>query len=128
MSTISTHNMRLIEGEYFPSLWLPRFDVAMINGQLTRYGLESVYSVLNKAPGSYLDQAATLRSILNVLEQQYRVIEQGNEFDRQAFVIEWVKRDLLNIVFGNSDNHGRNTALLKNRMVFGYHLSITSLP
>lgn len=113
MSTISTHNMRLLEGEYFPSLWLPRFDVAMVNGQLTRYGLESVYSVLNKAPGSYLDQEDTLRTLFNLLEQQYRVKEQGKEFNRQAFVVEWVKRDLLNVVFGNSDNHGRNTALLK---------------
>jgi len=32
---------------------------------------------------------------------------------QEAFVIEWVKRDMLNIVFGNSDNHGRNSAILK---------------
>lgn len=113
ISSISTQGMRLIEGERFPSLWLPRFDVAMVNGQLRRYGLESVYSVLNKAPGSYLNQEDTLRNVLGILEQQYRVIEEGSEFNRKAFVIEWVKRDLLNVVFGNSDNHGRNTALLK---------------
>ena len=29
------------------------------------------------------------------------------------FVIEWVRRDLLNIAFGNSDNHGRNTSFIK---------------
>jgi serine/threonine-protein kinase HipA len=29
------------------------------------------------------------------------------------FVKEYVARDLLNIVFGNSDNHGRNNAFLK---------------
>ena len=34
-------------------------------------------------------------------------------FDREAFVCEWVRRDLLNVAFGNSDNHGRNTAFLK---------------
>ena len=39
--------------------------------------------------------------------------EQGDTFDRAAFVIEWVKRDFLNVAFGNSDNHARNTALLK---------------
>ncbi|PSJ48377.1 type II toxin-antitoxin system HipA family toxin [Zobellella taiwanensis] len=113
VSTISTNGMRLLEGERFPSLWLPRFDVAMCEGQLTRYGLESVYSVLHKAPGSYLKHQHTLRSLIRLLEHQYRVLELGESFDRQAFVIEWVKRDLLNVAFGNSDNHGRNTALLK---------------
>lgn len=113
ISAISTQGMRLLEGERFPSLWLPRFDVAMVNGQLVRYGLESVYSVLNKAPGSYLKHQEVLRSLVALLERQYRVTELGERFDRQAFVIEWVKRDLLNVAFGNSDNHGRNTALLK---------------
>jgi serine/threonine-protein kinase HipA len=41
------------------------------------------------------------------------VREGQEEFDSEAFVLDWVKRDLLNIAFGNSDNHGRNTALLK---------------
>lgn len=113
ISTISTQGMQLIEGERFPSLWLPRFDVAMVNGQLAHYGLESVYSVLNKAPGSYLNHEETLRQLISLLERQYRVTELGETFNRQEFVIEWVKRDLLNVVFGNSDNHGRNTALLK---------------
>ena len=35
------------------------------------------------------------------------------EFNFEEFVCEWLRRDLLNIAFGNSDNHGRNTALLK---------------
>lgn len=113
ISTISTQTMRLIEGERLPSLWLPRFDVEMLDGQLTHYGLESIYSVLNQAPGTYLNHEAVLRRLVMLLEQQYRVTEQHEPFDRQAFVVEWVKRDLLNVVFGNSDNHGRNTALLK---------------
>lgn len=37
----------------------------------------------------------------------------GEHFDTARFVSEWVKRDLLNVAFANSDNHGRNTALLK---------------
>lgn len=39
--------------------------------------------------------------------------KQGFDFDIPAFVTEWVRRDLLNIIFGNSDNHGRNTSFLK---------------
>ncbi|MBL1377778.1 type II toxin-antitoxin system HipA family toxin [Zobellella iuensis] len=113
VNTISTKGMRLLEGERFPSLWLPRFDVAMENSRQIRYGLESVYSVFNKAPGSYLKHQDVLRSLVTLLEKQHRVTELGEKFKRQAFVIEWVKRDLLNVAFGNSDNHGRNTALLK---------------
>ena len=40
-------------------------------------------------------------------------LDEGFKFDKMAFVIEWVKRDILNIAFGNSDNHGRNTAFLR---------------
>lgn len=41
------------------------------------------------------------------------VKEQGAYFNVEAFVTEWVRRDLLNIAFGNSDNHGRNTAFFR---------------
>ncbi len=113
MDTVDVGKMRLIEGERYPTLWLPRFDVKFIDGQLTHYGLESVYSILNKGPGAHLNHFETLRALISGLEQQHSVVELGRAFDGASFAIEWVKRDLLNVVFGNSDNHGRNTALLK---------------
>ncbi len=113
VETINTHKMKLLEGEQYPSLWLPRFDVEFIEGQQHRYGLESIYSVLGKAPGSYLNHFEVLRDLVDLLNSQYAVTEQGKQFDQQKFVIEWVKRDFLNVVFGNSDNHGRNTSLIK---------------
>ncbi|SEK19662.1 serine/threonine-protein kinase HipA [Halomonas daqiaonensis] len=113
VETINTREMRLIEGERYPSLWLPRFDMHYLEGTWIRYGLESVYSLMGAAPGSFLRHGDTLRRLVALLENQYRVRELGATFDSQAFVIEWVKRDLLNVAFGNSDNHGRNTALLK---------------
>jgi serine/threonine-protein kinase HipA len=33
--------------------------------------------------------------------------------DWPGLLLEYVKRDVLNLVFGNSDNHGRNTSVLK---------------
>lgn len=30
-----------------------------------------------------------------------------------GMLLDYIQRDVLNLVFGNSDNHGRNTALLK---------------
>ncbi|WP_290793444.1 HipA domain-containing protein [Halomonas sp.] len=113
VDTIDTRGMQLIEGDRYPSLWLPRFDMQYLDGIWVRYGLESVYSLLGAAPGSFLRHGETLRRLVTLLEAQYRVREQGACFDTQEFVLEWVKRDLLNVAFGNSDNHGRNTALLK---------------
>lgn len=111
--TIDTAAMRLEEGARYPSLWLPRFDVAFKAGQLQRYGLESVYSLLNKPPGSYLSHLDVLAALIDLLSHQYLVREGRRQFDPAEFAIEWVKRDMLNVVFGNSDNHGRNVALLK---------------
>ncbi|GGX93875.1 toxin HipA [Litchfieldella qijiaojingensis] len=113
VDTIHSEGMQLIEGERYPSLWLPRFDVAPRHGRLERYGLESVYALLGQPPGAFLNHFQVIREIADRLVNQYRVVELGETFDREAFVIEWVRRDLLNVAFGNSDNHGRNTALLK---------------
>lgn len=111
--TISTRHMRLEEGGKVPSLWLPRFDIFFDDhGRLCRYGMESVYSMLNQSAGSYLDHESTLRALIRKIGQSH-MIKEGFEFDIHNFVNEWVQRDLLNIIFGNSDNHGRNTAFLR---------------
>lgn len=111
IDTIPIHGMRLDEGSKYPSLWLPRFDVAVQEQKLVRFGVESVYSVMDAAPGSDLNHLDILDTLLPMLEGEAR--QRNTRFNSAAFVIEWVRRDLLNVVFGNSDNHGRNTALLK---------------
>lgn len=115
IETIETRRMRLIEGSRYPSLWLPRFDVDVDvdDGALVRHGLESVSSLLGVGPGTLLEQGETLRGLVRLLASQHRVVEGSEAFDSAAFAIEWVRRDLLNVAFGNSDNHGRNTALIK---------------
>ncbi|WP_228064852.1 HipA domain-containing protein [Muribacter muris] len=111
--TIDTHKMRLEEGERYPSLWLPRFDVQVDpQGNTERYAMESVYSLLEKGAGSMLDHEAVIRQINDKIKQSN--LASITPFDTQTFVIEWLKRDLLNIAFGNSDNHGRNSAFLRN--------------
>lgn len=113
-NTISTKNMRLEEGISYPSIWLPRFDISFENSHaVKRFGLESVYSMLKKPPGTTLDQEITIRTLIEKISRSHMVKEAGFTFDIQEFVIEWVRRDLLNIIFGNSDNHGRNTSFLK---------------
>ncbi len=113
-NTIATESMWLIEGENYPSLWLPRFDIIQkANSTTKRLGMESVYSILNKSPGSILSHNEVIRDLINVITNSHTVAEKKCAFDTEAFIIEWVRRDLLNIIFGNSDNHGRNTSFLK---------------
>lgn len=105
VETIDIRGMRLCEGSRYPSLWLPRFDVAFPEGKKVLYGMESVYAILHKAPGSYLNHFEVLRQLVEILKL--------TDKQRGQFIIEWVKRDMLNIAFGNSDNHGRNSSILK---------------
>lgn len=111
--TIDTQNMHLIEGDKGPSLWLPRFDVGQRDGKLERYGLESISSLMDVPFGATLDHNATIRAIVRILKvfNENKNLPSENGID--AFVKEWVKRDFLNICFGNSDNHGRNSSILK---------------
>ena len=106
-NTIDIKQMKLIEGIAYPSLWLPRFDVQWANQKWSRFGLESVYSVLNKPAGSHLNHFEVIEQMCSLLK------EIDSKFDTQQFVCEWLQRDLLNIIFGNSDNHGRNTSFIK---------------
>ncbi len=113
-NTIPTKGMRLEEGTHYPSLWLPRFDIQKAEtGKMKRYAMESVYSMLQKPPGTLLDHETTIRQLLQKIENSNTVQASGERFHKEQFVIEWVRRDLLNIVFGNSDNHGRNTAFMR---------------
>lgn len=112
VNTIDTNSMRLYETNEMPSLWLPRFDVAVVDGKTVHRGMESIYSLLEQPPGTQLRHLNVMESVIRLFSAPDRVDEYGH-FDAQAFVTEWIKRDFLNVVFGNSDNHGRNTAFLK---------------
>jgi serine/threonine-protein kinase HipA len=109
IDTVDVSQLRLIEGLQYPSLWLPRFDTVFAHGKAQRLGMESIYSVLEKGPGTILNHFDVIRRLTALLASVQ------TDFDPGPFVIEWVRRDLLNVVFGNSDNHGRNTALLKSQ-------------
>ncbi|MCL1112963.1 HipA domain-containing protein [Shewanella basaltis] len=115
--TIPTDEMRLIESERGPSLWLPRFDVATIGNKQQLLGMESVYSVLDIAPATMMEHGEVIRALIEVFTLKSDNSETTTFLDVEdgiaAFVIEWVRRDLLNIAFGNSDNHGRNTSFIK---------------
>lgn len=106
-NTIDIKDMKLIEGKQYPCLWLPRFDTEWCNQRWHRHGLESVYSMLNKPSGSHLNHFDVIENLCTILSSI------DPTFNSSDFICEWLQRDLLNIIFGNSDNHGRNTSFLK---------------
>lgn len=106
VDTIPIEQMKLLEDNEIPSLWLPRFDVIQTNGERDWLGMESIYSLLNRPAGSYLRHQEVFQilvSVTNVTSKE----------ELEQLTVEYLKRDLLNIAFGNSDNHGRNMAVLK---------------
>lgn len=104
--TVDTQAMQLIEGERSPSLWLPRFDIEVAHDGIRRYGMESVYSIMKAQPGQHLNQFQVVRTLAAVLKDEPGVSQNDLVFD-------YLRRDFLNVCFGNSDNHGRNTAVIK---------------
>lgn len=82
------------------ALFIPRFDREWHAGQLVRHAQESLYALcgcsgfgvqLSHNTACYwLGQAAT---------------------DPQTEILEYLRRDVANVVLGNKDNHGRNTAI-----------------
>ena len=107
--TVSTKGLRLEEAEK-PSLWMPRFDRLVEGDSVERIAVESVYSLLgNTEPGSRLKHEAVLSKLIEL----WRLNGQDDEV--QELIFEYIRRDLLNRILGNSDNHGRNTSIFRHR-------------
>lgn len=106
IDTVNVNHMMMHEHEGQVSLWLPRFDISNEHGIAGRIGLESIYSILNAAPGSYQDHFV-------VLSRVWEKIAETTQMSPFEFAAQYLARDLLNIIFGNSDNHGRNISFLK---------------
>lgn len=86
-----------------PSLWLPRFDRTSASGRVQRYGVESVYSLMGMVgDGARLRHMDVLRDIAGHINT-----------NPDDMLVEYLLRDIINAAIGNTDNHGRNTAVLK---------------
>lgn len=109
LNTVSTDGLVLEEAEK-PSLWMPRFDRRVDQGAVERIPVESIYSVCaNTVPGSRMNHEDVLGRLIGLWTS-------NNQIDElEELVFEYLQRDLLNRILGNSDNHGRNMA------IFRYH-------
>lgn len=109
LNTISTDGLVLEEADK-PSLWMPRFDRRIDNGVVERIPTESIYSVCeNTEPGSRMSHEDVLSRLIHLWRTN------GQDAELEELVFEYLRRDLLNRILGNSDNHGRNTAIFRYR-------------
>ena len=84
------------------TLFVPRFDRVVANGRVERLGMHSLYALAG-IPG----YGATVRH--DVFCQALAKIAT----DPAKEVREYLLRDILNLALRNTDNHGRNTAVLR---------------
>jgi serine/threonine-protein kinase HipA len=83
-------------------LFVPRFDRVVRRGAIERLGLESLYSLAGVE-----DFGAPLRK-----ERQAEAIARFAT-DPAKELREFLLRDVLDVALGNTDNHARNTSVLK---------------
>lgn len=82
------------------ALFIPRFDREVLDGRVMRFGQESIASLCGKGGfGAAPSHNAVCRRLAEVATDPTREI------------IEYIKRDIANIVLGNKDNHARNSAI-----------------
>ena len=83
-------------------LFVPRFDRRFERNRIVYLGLESFYSLAGKADfGSRYEHETYLQALARYSS------EPADDS------IEYVLRDFFNVMVGNTDNHGRNTSVLK---------------
>ena len=85
------------------ALLIPRFDRWVGDQGEIRLGVESIYSICGILNSS--NESLRHHTVLIELSRCVNDIE--------AEMIEYICRDILNLALGNRDNHGRNTAILK---------------
>ncbi len=115
IDTVATEDMALEEANK-PSLWMKRFDRRITAQGVERLAVESIYSLAGVTlPGSRMDHLEVLTLLSGLWSQA------GQKAEIPDLVAEYLRRDLINQILGNSDNHGRNTAIIRSQD--GYRLA-----
>lgn len=84
------------------TLFVPRFDRVVDRGEVTRHGMHSLYAVANiPGYGAAVSHDIYCRALAQVAT------------DPVTELREYIRRDVLNLALRNTDNHGRNTAILR---------------
>lgn len=107
IDTISSEGMSL-EESHKPSLWMKRFDRRVGADGVTRLAVESIYSLAGVTrAGSYMSHIDAVAAINAAWTGA------GQQAEMDTVISDYLRRDLINQLLGNSDNHGRNTAIIR---------------
>ena len=83
-------------------LFVPRFDRKVSGGRVERLGMHSLYAVANiPGYGAAVRHDTYCRALAKVVADPAQELR------------EYIRRDILNLALRNTDNHGRNTAVLR---------------
>ena len=84
------------------TLFVPRFDRKVADGHVRRLGMQSLYAIAGiPGYGAAVRHEVYCRAIAKVVNKPEHEIR------------EYLLRDILNLALRNTDNHGRNTAILR---------------
>ncbi len=84
------------------ALFVPRFDRKVENSRVIRHGMHSLYALANiPGYGSPVRHDIFCQALARVSADPVRELR------------EYILRDVLNLALRNTDNHGRNTAILR---------------
>lgn len=107
IDTVATAELALEEATK-PSLWMKRFDRQVSERGVERLAVESIYSLAGVTEaGSRMDHLEVIRMLAKLW------IEAGQKAQVPDLIADYLRRDLINKILGNSDNHGRNTAVIR---------------
>lgn len=107
IETVAASGLALEEASK-PSVWMQRFDRSVTAQGVERYAVESIYSLGGiTVPGSAMGH----REVVQLLADFWRKAGQSDAVP--ALVADYLRRDLLNKILGNSDNHGRNISIIR---------------
>lgn len=107
IETVEAQGLALEEATK-PSLWMKRFDRRVTPEGIDRFAVESIYSLANiTTPGSAMDHMDVIRLLAGLWR------EAGQADQIPNLIADYLRRDLINKILGNSDNHGRNIAIIR---------------
>jgi serine/threonine-protein kinase HipA len=84
------------------ALFIPRFDREAQNSKLIRYGLETLSSAAGIAEYGRRCNHANFCDAITAFSS-----------DAKSDLLEYLRREILNVALRNTDNHGRNSAFIK---------------
>jgi serine/threonine-protein kinase HipA len=83
-------------------LFVPRFDRKVLDGRIERLGMHSLYAIADIAGfGAVVRHDTYCHALAKVVNDPILELR------------EYLRRDILNLALRNTDNHGRNTAVLR---------------